>query len=115
MTGVKEIRIQRIHLEEDAGKLVHDPDRPVSRVDLNRTGVPLIDGCRDLGEPPLLMALDGITDPHNFGAILGGPGSESHIYGLAFGSGMAAITAVLLAARPGGGRSHRAYTLGTQQ
>jgi len=29
----------------------------------------LIDGCRDLGEPPLLMALDGITDPHNLGAI----------------------------------------------
>ena len=29
----------------------------------------LIEGCRDLGEPPLLMALDGITDPHNLGAI----------------------------------------------
>ena len=30
----------------------------------------LIDGCRTLGEPPLLMALDGITDPHNLGAIV---------------------------------------------
>ncbi|MFZ9174310.1 23S rRNA (guanosine(2251)-2'-O)-methyltransferase RlmB, partial [Vulcanococcus sp.] len=30
----------------------------------------LVDGCRDLGEPPLLMALDGITDPHNLGAIV---------------------------------------------
>jgi 23S rRNA (guanosine2251-2'-O)-methyltransferase len=30
----------------------------------------LINGCRDLGEPPLLMALDGITDPHNLGAIV---------------------------------------------
>ncbi len=29
----------------------------------------LIDGCRGLDEPPLLMALDGITDPHNLGAI----------------------------------------------
>jgi 23S rRNA (guanosine2251-2'-O)-methyltransferase len=29
----------------------------------------LIDGCRTLGEAPLLMALDGITDPHNLGAI----------------------------------------------
>jgi len=29
----------------------------------------LIEGCRVLGEPPLLMALDGITDPHNLGAI----------------------------------------------
>jgi 23S rRNA (guanosine2251-2'-O)-methyltransferase len=30
----------------------------------------LIDGCRNLGEPALLMALDGITDPHNLGAIV---------------------------------------------
>ncbi|MFM8525557.1 MAG: 23S rRNA (guanosine(2251)-2'-O)-methyltransferase RlmB [Cyanobacteriota bacterium] len=30
----------------------------------------LIDGCRDLGEPPLLMAVDGLTDPHNLGAIV---------------------------------------------
>jgi aspartyl-tRNA(Asn)/glutamyl-tRNA(Gln) amidotransferase subunit B len=37
------IRIRRIHMEEDAGKLTHDPHRPVSRVDLNRTGVPLIE------------------------------------------------------------------------
>jgi aspartyl-tRNA(Asn)/glutamyl-tRNA(Gln) amidotransferase subunit B len=39
----RRIGINRIHMEEDAGKLVHDPDRPVSRVDLNRTGVPLIE------------------------------------------------------------------------
>ena len=30
----------------------------------------LIDGCRTIGEAPLLMALDGITDPHNLGAIV---------------------------------------------
>jgi aspartyl-tRNA(Asn)/glutamyl-tRNA(Gln) amidotransferase subunit B len=30
-------------MEEDAGKLIHDPLRPVSRVDFNRTGVPLIE------------------------------------------------------------------------
>ena len=30
----------------------------------------LVDGCKALGEPPLLMALDGITDPHNLGAIV---------------------------------------------
>jgi aspartyl-tRNA(Asn)/glutamyl-tRNA(Gln) amidotransferase subunit B len=41
--GRRRIGITRIHMEEDAGKLVHDPDRPVSRVDLNRTGVPLIE------------------------------------------------------------------------
>jgi len=39
----KRIRINRIHMEEDAGKLIHDPLRPVSRVDFNRTGVPLIE------------------------------------------------------------------------
>ncbi len=41
--NAKRIGITRIHMEEDAGKLVHDPDRPVSRVDLNRTGVPLME------------------------------------------------------------------------
>jgi aspartyl-tRNA(Asn)/glutamyl-tRNA(Gln) amidotransferase subunit B len=30
-------------MEEDAGKLIHDPHRPVSAVDFNRTGVPLIE------------------------------------------------------------------------
>jgi len=39
----KRIGITRIHMEEDAGKLVHNPSRPVSMVDLNRTGVPLIE------------------------------------------------------------------------
>ena len=39
----QQIGITRIHMEEDAGKLIHDPARPVSRVDFNRTGVPLIE------------------------------------------------------------------------
>ncbi len=41
--GLRRIGITRIHMEEDAGKLGHDPDRPVSRVDFNRTGVPLME------------------------------------------------------------------------
>ncbi|NNL75393.1 MAG: Asp-tRNA(Asn)/Glu-tRNA(Gln) amidotransferase subunit GatB, partial [Desulfobacterales bacterium] len=41
--GNHRIGITRIHMEEDAGKLGHDPDRPVSMVDFNRTGVPLIE------------------------------------------------------------------------
>lgn len=39
----KKIGITRIHLEEDAGKLVHDENRPISYVDLNRACVPLIE------------------------------------------------------------------------
>ncbi|MCF8033807.1 MAG: Asp-tRNA(Asn)/Glu-tRNA(Gln) amidotransferase subunit GatB [Desulfarculaceae bacterium] len=39
----RRIGITRIHMEEDAGKLVHDPSQPVSYVDYNRTGVPLME------------------------------------------------------------------------
>ncbi len=39
----KRIGITRIHMEEDAGKLIHDEFTPSSFVDLNRTGVPLIE------------------------------------------------------------------------
>ena len=41
------IGITRIHMEEDAGKLGHDPYRPISMVDFNRTGVPLIEIVSD--------------------------------------------------------------------
>lgn len=37
------IGITRIHMEEDAGKLIHDATAPLSYVDFNRTGVPLIE------------------------------------------------------------------------
>jgi aspartyl-tRNA(Asn)/glutamyl-tRNA(Gln) amidotransferase subunit B len=41
--GRKRIGITRIHMEEDAGKLLHDEHNPASYVDLNRTGVPLME------------------------------------------------------------------------
>ncbi|AFM25611.1 Asp-tRNA(Asn)/Glu-tRNA(Gln) amidotransferase subunit GatB [Desulfomonile tiedjei] len=40
---IRRIGITRIHMEEDAGKLIHDENRPFSHVDLNRTGVPLVE------------------------------------------------------------------------
>lgn len=39
----KNIRINRIHLEEDAGKLIHDDYNGVSLADYNRCGIPLIE------------------------------------------------------------------------
>ncbi len=39
----KNIRINRIHLEEDAGKLIHDDLNGVSLADYNRCGIPLIE------------------------------------------------------------------------
>lgn len=44
VTGVKkEIRIREIHMEEDAGKLIHDPETACTLVDYNRCGVPLLE------------------------------------------------------------------------
>ena len=39
----KTIRIGELHLEEDAGKLIHDPRGGWTKVDYNRCGVPLIE------------------------------------------------------------------------
>lgn len=39
----KRVRIRRAHLEEDAGKSLHDPGVGGSRVDLNRAGTPLLE------------------------------------------------------------------------
>ena len=41
--GTKSIGIHEIHMEEDAGKLVHDEWEDCSLVDYNRSGVPLIE------------------------------------------------------------------------
>jgi len=39
----KSVAIRRVHLEEDAGKLLHDQDRTQSVVDYNRAGTPLLE------------------------------------------------------------------------
>lgn len=41
--GTKRIRIHRAHLEEDAGKNIHETGTSGSRVDLNRAGTPLLE------------------------------------------------------------------------
>ena len=41
--GTKSIGIHEIHMEEDAGKLVHDPVTGMTMVDFNRCGVPLLE------------------------------------------------------------------------
>ncbi|MCD6224331.1 MAG: Asp-tRNA(Asn)/Glu-tRNA(Gln) amidotransferase subunit GatB [Deltaproteobacteria bacterium] len=56
----KRIGITRIHMEEDAGKLSHDPHRPLSMVDFNRTGVPLIE----------IVSEPDIRSPEEAGAYL---------------------------------------------
>jgi aspartyl-tRNA(Asn)/glutamyl-tRNA(Gln) amidotransferase subunit B len=41
--GKKKIRIHEMHMEEDAGKLIHDEWEDCSLVDYNRSGVPLVE------------------------------------------------------------------------
>lgn len=42
-TGTKDIRLNRIHMEEDAGKSIHDVDPHNTAVDYNRAGTPLVE------------------------------------------------------------------------
>jgi len=53
----KEIRIRRAHLEEDAGKSVHDAFPGATGIDLNRTGTPLLEV---VSEPDLSSAQEAV-------------------------------------------------------
>jgi len=55
--GQKEIRIERLHLEQDAGKSVHDIDPQNTLVDLNRSGVALM----EIVSKPDLRTLDEVN------------------------------------------------------
>ena len=65
--GKKRIGITRIHLEEDAGKLVHDRSDSLSHVDLNRAGVPLVE---IVSEPDISNAQEAVEYVRKLRAIL---------------------------------------------
>lgn len=72
--GKRRVRIERVHLEEDTGKLMHEEDGSASYVDYNRAGTPLLEvvthpdiqtpaGAKDfLQELRLIMRYLGISD-----------------------------------------------------
>ncbi|MDO8561095.1 MAG: Asp-tRNA(Asn)/Glu-tRNA(Gln) amidotransferase subunit GatB [bacterium] len=64
---VKKIRITRIHLEEDAGRLIHDEKKGTSLVDFNRAGIPLMELVT---EPDLRDAEEARLFAEEFRAIL---------------------------------------------
>src|SRR5687767_10716623 len=56
--GTKAIRIARAHLEEDAGKSLHEAFRGMSGIDLNRAGTPLLE---IVSEPDLRGAQETVA------------------------------------------------------
>lgn len=65
--GRKKVRITRIHLEEDAGKLVHEYSDFESHVDLNRAGVPLVE---IVSEPDISTAEEAVEYVKKLRSIL---------------------------------------------
>lgn len=63
----KRIGITRIHIEEDAGKLIHDDQQSASLIDFNRCGVPLIE---IVSEPDMRSAQEVIAYLESLKAIL---------------------------------------------
>ena len=59
-TSTKRIGIERIHVEQDAGKLMHDQHPTMSYVDLNRSGVALME----------IVSRPGMRSPAEAGAYL---------------------------------------------
>ncbi|MEE8136177.1 MAG: Asp-tRNA(Asn)/Glu-tRNA(Gln) amidotransferase subunit GatB [Thermodesulfobacteriota bacterium] len=65
--STKRINITRIHMEEDAGKLIHDNPGNSSFVDLNRAGVPLVE---IVSEPELSSAEEAVEYMKKLRSIL---------------------------------------------
>jgi len=65
--STRKINITRIHMEEDAGKLIHEDSLISSHVDLNRAGVPLIE---IVSEPEISNAEEAVSYVKKIRAIL---------------------------------------------
>ena len=63
----KRIGIREIHIEEDAGKLIHDPWEDCTLVDYNRCGVPLLE---IVSEPDLRSAQEALAYLEKLRSIL---------------------------------------------
>lgn len=66
-SGTKSVGIHEIHMEEDAGKLIHDEWEDISLVDYNRSGVPLIE---IVSEPDMRSADEVIAYLEKFRLII---------------------------------------------
>jgi aspartyl-tRNA(Asn)/glutamyl-tRNA(Gln) amidotransferase subunit B len=64
---VKRVRLSRIHVEEDAGKNIHDVYSDSSLVDLNRAGVPLLE---IVSEPDMRNTAEAVSYLRTLRAIL---------------------------------------------
>jgi aspartyl-tRNA(Asn)/glutamyl-tRNA(Gln) amidotransferase subunit B len=65
--GIKRIALTRIHLEEDAGKSIHNDAEGLSYIDFNRCGVPLIE---IVSEPDISSTEEAVTYLKNLRSIL---------------------------------------------
>jgi aspartyl-tRNA(Asn)/glutamyl-tRNA(Gln) amidotransferase subunit B len=66
-SSTKRVRLTRIHIEEDAGKNIHDAYDDSSLIDLNRAGVPLLE---IVSEPDIRNAGEAVTYLKSLRAIL---------------------------------------------
>ena len=65
--GEKVVRLTRAHLEEDAGKSLHEDHPGMSGIDLNRAGTPLLE---IVSEPDLRSAADAVTYARTLHALV---------------------------------------------
>ena len=67
LEGEKTIRLTRAHLEEDAGKSLHEDFRGMTGIDLNRAGTPLLE---IVSEPDLRGAKEAVAYAHAMHALV---------------------------------------------